>query len=235
MFFVCWWGWCVYEGRWWWSCIVFTNVVLPPASSKEGDMNWPMAFYITLVSGVGLFCCFFVIIFSYTILYTWTFLCHHAWLTELTDDCASLPHLPLFQVNVIAVYSLVVLPQAKWQTFLLSYLLWPLSGVGITGGCHRLWCHRAYVGHWTVRLYLMLAASTANQGCIYHWVRDHRVHHKHTETDGDPHNAQRGFFFAHMGWLYVQKVYLKCIGCFSSHCTFYRLCSNHSNGPFSIL
>ncbi len=132
----------------------------------------------------------------------------------------------------MAVYSLVVLPQAKWQTFLLAYLLWPLSGVGITGGCHRLWAHRAFVAHWTVRLYLMLAASTANQGCIYHWVRDHRVHHKNSETDGDPHNAQRGFFFAHMGWLYVQKVCLKCIGCFFSHSTDCLLITQMAPSPF---
>ena len=42
-------------------------------------------------------------------------------------------------------------------------------------------------------------------GSIYHWARDHRVHHKHSEQDADPHNATRGFFFAHMGWLYVKK------------------------------
>ena len=32
-----------------------------------------------------------------------------------------------------------------------------------------------------------------------------RVHHKCSETVGDPHNAKRGFFFAHMGWLLVRK------------------------------
>ena len=52
---------------------------------------------------------------------------------------------------------------------------------------------------------MMLINSMANQGSIYHWSRDHRVHHKHSETDADPHNAKRGFFFAHMGWLYVKK------------------------------
>lgn len=36
-------------------------------------------------------------------------------------------------------------------------------------------------------------------------VRDHRVHHKFTDTDADPHNSKRGFFFAHMGWLLVRK------------------------------
>lgn len=36
-------------------------------------------------------------------------------------------------------------------------------------------------------------------------MRDHRVHHKFTDTDADPHNAKRGFFFSHMGWLMVRK------------------------------
>jgi len=33
------------------------------------------------------------------------------------------------------------------------------------------------------------------------WVLDHRVHHRFTETDADPHDARRGFLFAHVGWL----------------------------------
>jgi stearoyl-CoA desaturase (delta-9 desaturase) len=31
------------------------------------------------------------------------------------------------------------------------------------------------------------------------------VHHKFSETDADPHNATRGFFFSHVGWLLVRK------------------------------
>ena len=31
------------------------------------------------------------------------------------------------------------------------------------------------------------------------------MHHKYSETDADPHNAKRGFFFAHIGWLLVKK------------------------------
>lgn len=37
------------------------------------------------------------------------------------------------------------------------------------------------------------------------WVRDHRVHHKFTETNADPHSAKRGFFFSHMGWLMMKR------------------------------
>ena len=43
------------------------------------------------------------------------------------------------------------------------------------------------------------------QNDVIEWTRDHRVHHKYSETDADPHNAKRGFFFAHIGWLLVRK------------------------------
>lgn len=43
------------------------------------------------------------------------------------------------------------------------------------------------------------------QNDVCEWARDHRVHHKFSETDADPHNATRGFFFSHVGWLLVRK------------------------------
>jgi stearoyl-CoA desaturase (delta-9 desaturase) len=51
----------------------------------------------------------------------------------------------------------------------------------------------------------MIFQTLAFQNHIYEWVRDHRVHHKFTDTDADPHDVRRGFFFAHMGWLCVKK------------------------------
>lgn len=33
------------------------------------------------------------------------------------------------------------------------------------------------------------------------WVRDHRYHHKYTDTDKDPYNIKKGFWYAHVGWL----------------------------------
>lgn len=43
------------------------------------------------------------------------------------------------------------------------------------------------------------------QNSIYEWARDHRLHHKYSETNADPHNATRGFFFSHVGWLLCKK------------------------------
>lgn len=45
----------------------------------------------------------------------------------------------------------------------------------------------------------------AGENSVYTWTRDHRTHHKYSETEADPHNAKRGFFFSHMGWLCVRK------------------------------
>lgn len=76
---------------------------------------------------------------------------------------------------------------------------------GITSGAHRLWAHRAYKAKLPLRIILMILQTVAAQNHIYEWVRDHRVHHKFTDTDADPHNAKRGFFFSHIAWLMVKK------------------------------
>jgi stearoyl-CoA desaturase (delta-9 desaturase) len=51
----------------------------------------------------------------------------------------------------------------------------------------------------------MLLNSGANEGSIFHWSRDHRLHHKFSDTSLDPHTIKRGFFFSHVGWLLVKK------------------------------
>ena len=51
----------------------------------------------------------------------------------------------------------------------------------------------------------MVFNSIANQGTIFHWARDHRLHHKYSDTAADPHDANRGFWFSHVGWLLVKK------------------------------
>ncbi|XP_029722928.2 acyl-CoA Delta(11) desaturase isoform X2 [Aedes albopictus] len=79
------------------------------------------------------------------------------------------------------------------------------AGFGVTAGVHRLWCHKAYKAKLPLRIILMCCYSIAGQNTIYDWVRDHRIHHKYSETDGDPHNSNRGFLYAHVGWLMLRK------------------------------
>lgn len=80
-----------------------------------------------------------------------------------------------------------------------------MYGIGITGGCHRLWAHKSFTASTPLKVLLMLWNSGANQGSIFHWSRDHRLHHKYSDTDLDPHDIKKGFFFSHVGWLLKNK------------------------------
>jgi len=95
--------------------------------------------------------------------------------------------------------------RVKLATWAFTYALFVMGGLGITAGAHRLWAHRSYKARLPLRIALGVFQTLALQNSIYEWVRDHRVHHKHTETDADPHNAKRGFWFSHMGWLVSKK------------------------------
>lgn len=94
---------------------------------------------------------------------------------------------------------------AQWKTMAFAYLLYVMSGLGITAGAHRLWSHRSYKAKWPLRLLLAFFNCIAFENSLYEWTRDHRVHHKYCETDADPHDARRGFFFSHVGWLLCRK------------------------------
>ncbi|KPJ02273.1 Acyl-CoA Delta(11) desaturase [Papilio xuthus] len=86
----------------------------------------------------------------------------------------------------------------------LTALLYPLR-ISITAGAHRLWTHRAYKAKLPLQIILVVLNSLAFQNTAIDWVRDHRLHHRYSDTDADPHNATRGFFYSHIGWLLVRK------------------------------
>jgi stearoyl-CoA desaturase (delta-9 desaturase) len=71
--------------------------------------------------------------------------------------------------------------------------------MGITAGYHRCFSHKAYKASSALQLGLILAGTAALQGSVKWWSLLHRAHHRFTDTDDDPYNARRGFWFAHMG------------------------------------
>jgi stearoyl-CoA desaturase (Delta-9 desaturase) len=88
-----------------------------------------------------------------------------------------------------------------WQTLVLALILTVISGLGITVGYHRLFSHLAFQAKAPVRLMAALFGSACFEGSILEWCTDHRNHHLHTDTDKDPYNAKRGFWYSHIGWL----------------------------------
>jgi stearoyl-CoA desaturase (Delta-9 desaturase) len=76
------------------------------------------------------------------------------------------------------------------------------NGMAITAGYHRLWSHRTYTAHWSIRLLLMLFGTMALQNSILVWASNHRTHHQFVDNnEKDPYSAKRGFWFSHVGWM----------------------------------
>ena len=94
-------------------------------------------------------------------------------------------------VHIAAFAGIFYISQCKWQSLLWAVGMFAWTGTSITGGLHRLWAHKSYKAHWLLRIYYMIGTSIANQGSIYLWVKDHRIHHKFSETDADPHNVRQ--------------------------------------------
>jgi stearoyl-CoA desaturase (Delta-9 desaturase) len=99
---------------------------------------------------------------------------------------------------------LMVYSHIHWATWLLAGITWVLYGMGgITVGYHRLFSHQAYKAAWPVRLVLLLFGAGAFEGSVLEWCTDHRNHHRYVDTDRDPYSINKGFWYAHIGWIFV--------------------------------
>lgn len=90
-----------------------------------------------------------------------------------------------------------------WDWFLFGVFLffYISTGMSITVGYHRLFSHKAFQAKWPVKLYVLLFGAAAFENSAIWWSSEHRKHHKHVDTDDDPYDITKGFFWAHMGWL----------------------------------
>ena len=82
---------------------------------------------------------------------------------------------------------------------------WLTAGIGITLCYHRLLTHRSFrTPKWFERV-LTLCGCLAWQGGPIAWVGMHRLHHKHADTDHDPHSPEHGFTWSHILWMLQKK------------------------------
>ena len=108
-------------------------------------------------------------------------------------------------VGVACVYGLPT--HALVGLFAMAYA----TGFGVTIGFHRLFAHRSFATPRPVERALMILGCMAGQSSPFFWVATHRLHHRHSDEDGDPHSPHtaggrplglwRGFWHSHAGWL----------------------------------
>ena len=88
------------------------------------------------------------------------------------------------------------------------FLMYSITGFGITVGYHRMLTHRAFSTSKPVEYAFAVAGCMAVEGPPIAWVSDHRKHHALTDVEGDPHSPHvghgaglKGLWHAHSGWL----------------------------------
>ncbi|MBV9997308.1 MAG: fatty acid desaturase [Caulobacteraceae bacterium] len=91
---------------------------------------------------------------------------------------------------------------AAQLAFFVVYTL--ASSFAITLGYHRLFSHASFKAAWPIRLVVLFFGGAAFEQSALRWSALHRQHHRHTDTDLDPYNINRGFFYAHVGWVLLR-------------------------------
>ncbi|MFP5518475.1 MAG: fatty acid desaturase [Bdellovibrionia bacterium] len=93
----------------------------------------------------------------------------------------------------------------SWGLWLFALVFAAATNLSITAGYHRLFSHKSYDAHPFVKWIYLLIGASAWQGSALKWSSDHRRHHTHIDSEKDPYNIERGFWFAHMGWMFLKE------------------------------
>lgn len=75
----------------------------------------------------------------------------------------------------------------------------------ITGCYHRYFAHRGYKLPRFMQFLVALGGGTSAQKGALWWASHHRWHHRFSDTNRDPHNSNRGFWWSHVGWILCEK------------------------------
>jgi stearoyl-CoA desaturase (delta-9 desaturase) len=111
----------------------------------------------------------------------------------------------LHAVTLLALPSYFALGHPSWAVVVATGVVLFLSHIGITAGYHRLYAHRAYSLSPVVEAALLFLGTMALQGSVVRWSFDHRAHHRYVDRDGDPYNVRRGFWHAHVLWIFRRQ------------------------------
>jgi Fatty acid desaturase len=119
-------------------------------------------------------------------------------------------HINWLNVTLIILIPLYGCIGAFWVPLHLKTAVWSVlyyfaTALGITAGYHRLWAHTSYSATPPLRIFWAAVGGGAVEGSIRWWARDHRAHHRYTDTDKDPYSVRKGLLYAHLGWMIMKQ------------------------------
>jgi stearoyl-CoA desaturase (delta-9 desaturase) len=109
---------------------------------------------------------------------------------------------------IATIYAICSLWQraVNWLDLTLLLSLYTLTALGVTIGFHRMLTHRSFRPHPVVKFILLVLGSMSLEGAALEWAATHVKHHAQSDREGDPHSPVEGFFHAHVGWLFKDRM-----------------------------
>ncbi|CDO93199.1 unnamed protein product [Kluyveromyces dobzhanskii CBS 2104] len=101
---------------------------------------------------------------------------------------------------IIPLFSLfkLILSKPEYNADLLKLLVcyWFLSEVSLIAGYHRFFTHSSYQCHIAIQFIMAVLGASCGFGSILDFTSQHMVHHRHIDTERDPHSQHV------YGWLF---------------------------------
>ncbi len=104
-------------------------------------------------------------------------------------------------MHVAAVVTFCLVP-LTWTSAAIGLTLYLVRMFGITGGYHRYFSHRAYKTSRAFQFLLGFIGCAAMQKGPLWWASHHRIHHKYSDEEEDPHSPiVNTIWWSHVGWV----------------------------------
>ncbi|XP_063827017.1 acyl-CoA Delta-9 desaturase-like [Ostrinia nubilalis] len=110
-------------------------------------------------------------------------------------------------IHILALWGLLKILKGEVYSATIYWIfsIAHLSYIGSSIGVHRYYSHRSFKATPLLEIILIVFQTITGQDTVFRWATDHRLHHRYADTDADPHNVKRGFFFCYFGWLCVKR------------------------------
>lgn len=127
--------------------------------------------------------------------------------TTTTEKLAPAWSVIIYMTSIHLIALLAFLPSNfSWGAVgITAFLYWLTACIGVTLGYHRLVSHRSFETPKWLEYFLVFCGTLACEGGPISWVGLHRIHHKYSDHEGYSHDSNKGFWWSHMGWMFVKN------------------------------
>ncbi len=93
-----------------------------------------------------------------------------------------------------------------WQALAVAVgLHWFTASLGICLAYHRYLSHRSLKMRQPADFFVTLCGVLSGEGTPLQWCATHRLHHKRSDLEGDPHSPLDGPWWSHILWLFLRR------------------------------